>query len=273
MGLSEEEAWEKAVEILKRISERISELEFSDPFSYAEDSEKIRVEEAGLTQEDIHELLLIHLEENPEDEKRVTEDSLSDRGLMLEYLRLSFQYPDASKEELLQLFREAARNGETTIDPNMVSAIIRKYTKKPPPPDITNLVPAISEEDAREKAAEIIKKMLQRQSKLFAIATENNDFSTFSEDYDQIQLEETGITGNETTYLATIHLEENAGDRTNEISKNFVGLTLEYLRLSFQYPDASKEELLQLFREAARNGETEINLNILPTIYGFKFLL
>ena len=43
-------------------------------------------------------------------------------GLFVEFLQLSYQYPEKMGEEIFDLFRESARNGNTTINPQKVEA-------------------------------------------------------------------------------------------------------------------------------------------------------
>ena len=43
-------------------------------------------------------------------------------GLFVEFLQLSYQYPEKMGEEIFDLFRESARDGNTTINPQKVEA-------------------------------------------------------------------------------------------------------------------------------------------------------
>ena len=125
-------------------------------------------------------------------------------------------------------------------------------------------------EEAREKAVEMVKKMLQRQSEVFKIALAKNNFSTFNADMEKIQIEETGIDKNMSDLLVLLHVQASPKKAERGTDR---GLILEYLRLSLQYPETDEEALLDLFVEAAKNGETEIDIMVLPTIYGFSFEL
>ena len=60
-------------------------------------------------------LLAIHLEENLQEADEVLKAEMSIHNLVAEYLRLSFEYPEKSQNELLALFRESARAGNTTV--------------------------------------------------------------------------------------------------------------------------------------------------------------
>ena len=58
-------------------------------------------------------LLEIYLEEKPNEGGK-----MSMVPLILEYLRLSFKFPDKNREDILQLFRESVQEGNVSIDAN-----------------------------------------------------------------------------------------------------------------------------------------------------------
>ena len=121
-----DEAREKAIAAMQRMRERRIErirADFANPDPDADWNEihaKIREEETGISDDVMDMLLAIHYEENPED---LEKHNIRFEDLIVEYLHLSFQHPEKNEEELLDLFREAARNGETTICINVVAAI------------------------------------------------------------------------------------------------------------------------------------------------------
>ena len=119
----EKEAREKAVAAMLRSWERGRDFFLANLDKPAEELReafsKIRVEETGIDDDLLQRLLEIHLEEKPEDRGKVfrTED------LIVEYLRLSFLHPEKEEEELLDLFRQIVRDGETEIVAGIVEAM------------------------------------------------------------------------------------------------------------------------------------------------------
>ena len=102
------------------------------------DSEAIFKEELGFRQELWVDLVEIYRQENLGDAARLEglnnlQDAFVEKlndgtlgmfyfqyiaafdGLIIEYLRLSFEFPDKSEAELLMLFRESATDGEIVI--------------------------------------------------------------------------------------------------------------------------------------------------------------
>ena len=136
--------------------------------------------------------------------------------------------------------------------------------RKPP----TEPLEPLSEKEARKKAVGIVKRMHERLFAILTAAKAANDFTTLDDDSFQVEFEETGLTPPERSRLSDIHDEENPEDWEEVEIYLDHGLVIEYLRLSFQYPEKSKEELFELFREAARNGETEVERSVVENIYG-----
>ena len=131
----------------------------------------------------------------------------------------------------------------------------------------------LSEEEAREKAVAIVKKKYQRTKEFVESYQDNPDPDVdFAATLDQILLEETGLSEPDTARLLDIHLEEKPDDKVLETTVGFRSedLIVEYLRLSFQYPEKTKEELIELFREAVRNGETEVHARIVSEMYDLR---
>ena len=278
VGLSEEEAWEKAVEIALRVHQKrveiLKEVVEDDITTATEGSKALGAllkEETGFGYDiwsPLHEIYRLKGNPNIYGEIKPNLEELTDLDIIAEYLKLSFQYPEKSQEELSILFTESVVNGNVKA---MVSEVEEKFggnidlslentedAEKPP----TEHLEPLSEKEARKKAVEIVKKM---QERLFAIRTAAkaaNDFTTLDDDSFQVKFEETGLTPPERGRLSDIHDEENPEDREEVEIYLDHGLVIEYLRLSFQYPEKSKEELFELFREAARNGETEVERSV-----------
>ena len=140
-----------------------------------------------------------------------------------------------------------------------------------PDPEATGL----SEDEAREKAIAIVKRMFQRAREAVAEAeAEGQSDADIEEIIFQIQLEETGLDEHDSVSLLDIHLEENPEDIALAQTVGFVNtdLIVEYLVLSLQSPEKSKEELMELFREAARNGKTEVHPMLVLRLYDFILL-
>ena len=134
---------EKAQAVMERVNERRTEAhqkaeetsDFSIVFTASEDIFK---EELGLRKELWVDLVEIYRQENLENAERLKglenlEDAFVEKlkddtleifyfeyirtfdGLIIEYLRLSFEFPEKSEEELLMLFRESVTDEEIAI--------------------------------------------------------------------------------------------------------------------------------------------------------------
>ena len=123
----EAEAEKKAVESVLESRKRAEEIarvaeETGDLSTFENDIETVYKEVFGFGIDLVGTLLGIHGNENPEDVKMAT--TVSPVGPVIEYLKLSYLHPEKSEEELLDLFREAARQGKTTVDP---AKILERY--------------------------------------------------------------------------------------------------------------------------------------------------
>lgn len=126
------------------------------------------------------------------------------------------------------------------------------------------------ENEAREKAIVAMKNMWQRRIDRLIADFENPDPNAdWGEINSKIRVEETGISDNVMDRLLAIHYEENPEDLEKRLHR-LEDLIVEYLVLSFLHPEKNEEELLDLFREAARDGKTEICLNAVNAMYGIR---
>lgn len=146
---------------------------------------------------------------------------------------------------------------------------------KPPPVSL--------EMDSLGKAQAAIEKVNQRRTETQQTAEETGDFSTVFTASEDIFKEELGFRKGLWVDLVDIYRQENLENTARlegletlegafaEKVKNdtlgmfyftyirsFDGLIVEYLRLSYEFPEKSEAELLMLFRETVRGGEIAI---------------
>ena len=134
-----------------------------------------------------------------------------------------------------------------------------------------------------EKARAAMQKVNERRTEAHQKAETTGDFSTVFTASEDIFKEELGFRKGLWVDLVEIYRQENLenpelleglenlenafveklkGDAFGmfyfEYIRTFDGLIVEYLRLSYEFPEKSEEELLMLFRESMRDGETSI---------------
>jgi len=146
---------------------------------------------------------------------------------------------------------------------------------KPPPESL--------EMDALQKAQAAMQRVNERRTEAQQTAQETGDFSTVFTASEDIFKEELGFRKGLWVDLVDIYRQENLEDTARleglenledafvEKVKNdtlgmfyftyinsFDALIVEYLRLSYEFPEKTEEELLMLFRESVRGGEIAI---------------
>ena len=108
---------EKAIAVAKRCRDRVVNENIQ---THNNELDNILMEETGLRYyNNLFEketLLAIYAEENPQDQHRIWSGNRSVRGLMVEYMRLYFAYPNKTKDEILDLFRQSCKNGKVSIE-------------------------------------------------------------------------------------------------------------------------------------------------------------
>ncbi len=134
-----------------------------------------------------------------------------------------------------------------------------------------------------EKARAAMQKVNERRAEAHQKAETTGDFSTVFTASENIFKEELSFRKGLWVDLVEIYRQENLenpelleglenledafveklnGDTLGmfyfEYISSFDGLIVEYLRLSFEFPEKSEEELLMLFRESMRDGEMSI---------------
>ena len=148
------------------------------------------------------------------------------------------------------------------------------------PPDMEIVTPTQS---SLEKAQAAMEKVNERRTEVRQKAEETGDFSTILIASENIFREELDLRKGLWVDLVDIYRQENLENperleglenledafveklKTDtfgmfyfEYIRTFDALIVEYLRLSFEFPEKSEEELLMLFRESMRDGETSI---------------
>ena len=139
------------------------------------------------------------------------------------------------------------------------------------------------EMDSLEMARAAMERVNQRRTEAHQKAEETGDFSTIFTASEDIFGEELGFRRGLWVDLVEIYRQENLenpemleglenledafveklqadtfGMFYFEYIRTFDALIVEYLRLSFEFPEESEEELLGLFRESVRDGEMVI---------------
>ncbi len=237
---------EKAEEIVRKIRR----LQDESPTNGNYELEKEVLErESGLTFIFIWGTLYqeIYLEERPEEK----DDPFSWYDIVLEYLRLSFLYPDASEEELLAHFRQSVKDGKVQVDLDK-SAFIQKdqgYRDRLQEgiPGVRVIEQAIFE---REIAA-----LKQRKA--------DPSFDIVAE-WDTIFREEVGLSFDFVhNTLLGIYLQENPEDKKiiEAGIYYYAYLITRYLLLKITYVEESEEQILERFRgKTALYGSAYIEL-------------
>ena len=281
VALSEEEAWEKAKKIVRKMWWKEQQLnyrtyaanyfnpaldgndrrDFKPPYygrnlvSDSQTVKRIRFNTSGLTPDQIAFFQKMDPVEIPQDMMAIgdREAIKAQRSSILAlhnrigvYLKLSFQYPEKTKPELLELFKEADRMGETRIQ-------LVKW----------------SEDEALDKAIDTVKAVIREQGRLLKKLLrewKKNEDAPFLEDTrERIKFELTGVTAGMSTTMFSTHFEENPQDGGDHVG---YGLLVVYLKYFFQYPEKSIFELLDLYREAVKNGETHTRVPVVERVYG-----
>lgn len=148
------------------------------------------------------------------------------------------------------------------------------------PPDMEIVTPI---QGSLEKAQAAMEKVNKRRVEAHQMAEETGDFSTIFIASENIFKEELGFRKGLWVDLVDIYRQENLENPellegfenledafVEKLKENTFGmfyfeyisafdeLIVEYLRLSFEFPGKSEEELLPLFRESVRDGEIVI---------------
>lgn len=138
-------------------------------------------------------------------------------------------------------------------------------------------------QNSLEKAQAAMEKVNERRTEVQQKAEETGDFSTIFIASEDIFKEELGFRKGLWVYLVEIYRQENLenaelleglenledafveklqadtfGMFYFEYIRTFDVLIVEYLRLSYEFPERSEEELLALFRESVRGGKITI---------------
>ena len=139
------------------------------------------------------------------------------------------------------------------------------------------------EMDSLEMAQAAMESVNERRTEAHQKAEETDDFSTVFTASEDIFKEELGLRKGLWVDLVEIYRQENLENAERlkglenledafveklkddtlgifyfEYIRTFDGLIIEYLRLSFEFPEKSEEELLMLFRESVRDEEIAI---------------
>jgi hypothetical protein len=129
----------------------------------------------------------------------------------------------------------------------------------------------IPPQNSLEKARKAMEKVNERRTEAYLKAEETSDFSTIFTVSEDIFKEELGFRKGLWVDLVEIYRQENLQDAFAEKLKegtlgmfyfeyisSFDEIIIEYLRLSFEFPEKNEAELLTLFRDAMRDEKVLI---------------
>ncbi len=238
-----DEPQRRAEEMVDHIMSLQGEANYS-----AAERNRILEEESGLAYQFITGTLLdIYFEERPEEKG----DPFSWYDIVLEYLRLSFAYPDVNEEGLLEHFRQSIKDGRVTIDIDE-SAYIKKRGNRYERQRVVIAEIRPMFERITEREVEILQQYHMEDIPLNIPAELNTIF-----------MEEAGISFDfaHNTLLA-IHLEENPEDKDVVVSGiyRYSRLISHYLFFRKTFDSEKKGSILDRFRKSAREGNTYIKL-------------
>ena len=127
----------------------------------------------------------------------------------------------------------------------------------PPPP----VLPVATDEDHLNKARELVKKVAEMESDIIGkIKGEGRPDTDIVKAVHALYKKEYGFDAGFQNVLYEIHIEENPEEKGLD-PHTPTPLLLEYLRLSFKFPNLLKDGLLKKFRESSREGNLSINLD------------
>lgn len=274
--------------------------------------DKVFFEATGFEKDQVLNLIRIHLEENAELDIVENKEYVAGwTDVAAKYLELTFIYPDKMEDEILELFRGYARDGETTILWSNVEAsyfpdkfpdglYFDYYEKYFPEADDSilntvyndtyrvhfrsiNLFSAAKaqfsvtaqEQASREKAREIV---IETVYEIIIVDEPDGDLTDYNNRKEKIIFEKTGLTWTQVGNLMEIHLQENTSEAQlveNEkgvYSPGWIDVVAKYLEIAFADSTKTVDEILKRFREYARFGETTVyNLATLKANYFYEY--
>ncbi len=202
----------------------------------------------GLERPEIIDLLqsveAIHHYEHPEDEEASRAGKANRLQLLAEYLSLAYQYPEKTQEEILVLFRQAAREGKTIlrwfevelalgiVDPLYIEAKDIAWT-------------------VFDEWAELL-----RQRRSGALSDAEHD-----EALDQMYAKETGLPYFSAGFLSALEgtygtVYPDMDDYVNRESTvgEIIPLIWEFMYVALQNPDMGERQVLRIFEEYIREN-------------------
>ena len=167
--------------------------------------------------------------------------------------------------------------------------MMKPAIEKPVPPEMEPEPPmdpegsvTLTKEEAREKARGIIIDTVYARQILInpLLDLPGGEYwkarSAIDDDLTRILLEKTGFTWAQVIQLVEVHLEENAEEAaiadariTNSgvYEVSWVDIIAKYLEITFMHPTETENEILERFREYARDGETTLSVENVITNY------
>lgn len=244
--LSEARAREKAYTlVVEELFPLYEEKKYGPEESWGPYAAK-EIEVLGLTQSErwliYTSIRNIHLEERPEDEEARARGETIHLQLLAEYLSLAYQYPEKSQEEILVLFRQAAREGKT---------IMRWFEAELALGIIDPLY--IEAKDIAWTVFDRWAELLQQERSGTLSATE------YDEALDKMYAEVTGLAYFNAGYLGLLEsvygqVYPNMDDFVSRESTvaEIIPLIWEFMYVALQNPDTGERQMLRLFEAYIR---------------------
>ena len=136
--------------------------------------------------------------------------------------------------------------------------VTKEEPSGPTPPPV---LPVATDEDHLNRARDTVKKVTKMEVDLVEeIRREGKSDAELFKARDALYEKEYGFDVEFVFTLREIHIEENP-EEGNLNSNILTSLVLEYLQLSFKFPNLLREGLLKKIRESSRKGNISINPN------------
>ena len=188
---------------------------------------------------------------------------VSGNGLLYEWLRLQYQYPDKTEAERITLFRQSARQGLEANRPALTNIVPQEHITMLFPTAESHTSPAVRETlfSLNWYDMNVVHNGGSRENLfivfLFSDSTDayNSFITSFNSNVEFVFHTLWNIYKAEQSALAAQI--EPQGLILHPISRN--GLLFEWLRLQYEHPNATEAERLALFRQSARQGAVQVN--------------
>ncbi len=251
-----------------RIRNRVRDLSWDNPDAHpSQFFDEVYKEEFGFGLFFIIEVLLPILEEEQPEQKE--KGLFISEPFIIEYTILKFQHPDKNEDELLELFRVSAREGNISIIPGEQKPLLNQAQRKLEPNRegcvpkawignkwLEEFLQAPLPEDPGPNLGNLDKARVlwKRYEQIFDELGEQNPNMDWSEKEAMAYKEAFGFNRAVWEILYYTYEEEMGIQSFGIIGGHSLPPLLEYVRLSFEFPNEDPDGLLCLLRESVRAG-------------------